>query len=213
MWGDRAKNGKEAKQSDAKRADHPANPTSTLLTPAQAVAVTPPPSTVSTPTATHAALPAQSAHVPSVPRSVSTFGPSVVFQGTLRANEDVVIFGAIKGDVHLPNNIVTVEKGGRIDGNILAKGVHIAGETTGDVFAQYISVKKAGSACGNLVAPKVVIEESALFKGNVDMDSQRVEEKLAKLEAHGLRADAKNSSSNAEHKATHTTKELAAEPV
>src|SRR3990167_7792374 len=122
MWGDRAKNGKDVKpnQNDTKVADN--NAASALLTPAQAVAVTP------SPTAPAAVASQQHpVHVPPPTRSVSTFGPSLVLHGTLRADEDVVIFGSVKGDVHLPNNIVSIEKGGRVDGNILAKGVHISG--------------------------------------------------------------------------------------
>ena len=52
-----------------------------------------------------------------------------------------------------------------------AKTVKIDGEVTGDISGtEKVIVSKTGLVKGNIVAPRVTLEDGAKFKGSIDMD-------------------------------------------
>jgi cytoskeletal protein CcmA (bactofilin family) len=56
-------------------------------------------------------------------------------------------------------------------GNISAKAVKIAGEVTGDIVgSEKVLISKTGRVQGNIVAPRVQLEDGALFRGSIDMN-------------------------------------------
>jgi cytoskeletal protein CcmA (bactofilin family) len=61
-----------------------------------------------------------------------------------------------------------------------AKVVHIDGTVTGDITGtDSVVVSKTGRVQGNIVAPRVSLEDGAQFKGSIDMNpgTQQVESK------------------------------------
>ena len=105
----------------------------------------------------------------SVARAV--IGPSLELQGELSGNEDLLIEGRVQGRIQLPQNAVSIGAKGRVSAQVLARVISIEGEVDGNLVAEELIVlKKSARVRGDLVAPRVVIEDGARFKGTIDMD-------------------------------------------
>ena len=97
-------------------------------------------------------------------------GSSIVIEGEINSEEDLVIQGTVKGRVSLRDNLV-VEESGVVEADIEAQNVSIAGQVTGNVQAgERVEIAPGGRMVGDLRAPRIHIADGAAFKGNVDMD-------------------------------------------
>jgi cytoskeletal protein CcmA (bactofilin family) len=98
-------------------------------------------------------------------------GPSITIKGDVTGDEDLVIQGRVEGKVDLAQHNVTVGANGRIKANILGRSVTVEGEVEGDLHAEeQIAIRKSGKVRGNVSAPRVIIEDGAMFKGSIDME-------------------------------------------
>lgn len=105
-------------------------------------------------------------------REKAIIGPSLVLKGDLSGEEDLTIQGRIEGKVVLKNNGITVGKDGRVKADLYAKSIFVEGDVRGNLYAEEkIVIRETGNVKGNLVAPRVKLDEGAKFKGSVDMDS------------------------------------------
>ena len=101
----------------------------------------------------------------------AVIGPSLELQGELSGNEDLLIEGRVQGRIQLPQNAVSIGAKGRVSAQVLARVISIEGEVDGNLVAEELIVlKKSARVRGDLVAPRVVIEDVARFKGTIDMD-------------------------------------------
>ena len=121
----------------------------------------------------------ESPQTPSVPvssgtvtaRSDAMIGSSIVIKGTVTGDEDLLIEGKVEGTIDLKSNVVSVGQSGRVSADINAKIVNIEGEVTGDISGnEKVVISKSGNVRGNIVAPRVTLEDGAIFKGSIDMD-------------------------------------------
>lgn len=114
-------------------------------------------------------------------RGAAVIGPSIHIEGTLRGGEDLVIEGQISGRVHLPENSLTIGSKGRLKAEVYAHTVYVEGTVDGDLYgADRIVIRKSAEIRGNLMAPRVALEEGARFKGAIEMDSKAVESAMNK---------------------------------
>ena len=124
----------------------------------------------------------------------AVIGRSIQINGDLRGGEDLRIEGDVSGTVELKNSALTIGKEGRVKADVYAKSIAVDGETKGDLYAaERISVHANARVQGNIIAPKVSIEEGAHFKGSIEMDPAAVEKALGKTVAEnksGSAADA-----------------------
>ena len=98
-------------------------------------------------------------------------GPSIVIKGTVSGDEDLLVQGRVEGSIELKDNEVSVGQSGRVTADVDAKIVKIDGEVTGDISgAEKVVISKSGNVRGNIVAPRVTLEDGAKFKGSIDMD-------------------------------------------
>ena len=98
-------------------------------------------------------------------------GPSITIKGDVTGEEDLVIQGRVEGKVDLAQHNVTVGANGRIKANIMGRSVTVEGEVEGDLRAEeHIAIRKSGKVHGNVSAPRVTIEDGAMFKGSIDME-------------------------------------------
>lgn len=111
----------------------------------------------------------------------AVIGSSIQINGDLRGDEDLRIEGNVSGTVELRNNSLTIGKEGKVKAGVFAKSIAVDGETQGDLYAtDRISVHVNARVQGNIIAPKVSIEEGAHFKGSIEMDPAAVEKALGK---------------------------------
>ena len=119
-------------------------------------------------------------------------GPSIVIKGTVSGDEDLLVQGRVEGSIELKDNEVSVGQSGRVTADVDAKIVKIDGEVTGDISgAEKVVISKSGNVRGNIVAPRVTLEDGAKFKGSIDMDP--VEAAVTKPVAVGSAKMANNS--------------------
>jgi cytoskeletal protein CcmA (bactofilin family) len=98
-------------------------------------------------------------------------GQSIFIKGELTGNEDMTIEGRVDGNIQLKDHNVTIGSSGKIEAEIFAKNITIMGEVQGNVTAESrVEIKKTGKLNGNIVAPRVSIEDGARFRGSIDME-------------------------------------------
>lgn len=96
----------------------------------------------------------------------------IAINGRLTGDDEVTVRGRIEGTIQL-NNHLFVDEGGVVVAEIEAQTLAVRGELNGEVVAHELVTLQAGCAVtGNIRAPRIVIEEGARFKGNIDMDVQ-----------------------------------------
>ena len=101
----------------------------------------------------------------------AVIGSSLVVKGDVHGEEDLVIQGQIEGKVVLKKNSITVGSNGRVKADLYGKQIIIEGSVQGNLFGEdKIIVKKSGNVRGNLLAPRINLEEGAKFKGSIDME-------------------------------------------
>lgn len=97
-------------------------------------------------------------------------GASIKIKGDIVGDENLVIEGEVDGQVLLNNHELTIGASGKVTANLKAKTVRIDGTVTGDIDGQeLVVVNKTGRVLGNIVAPRVTLEDGAQFKGSIDM--------------------------------------------
>ena len=98
-------------------------------------------------------------------------GPSIVIKGTVSGDEDLVIQGKVEGTIDLRDHEVSVGQSGKVHADISAKVVKVDGEVSGDISGnEKVVNSKSGNVRGKIVAPRVTLEDGAIFKGSIDMD-------------------------------------------
>lgn len=113
----------------------------------------------------------QSAHSTTRSRSPATIGPSIQISGDVTGNEDVIIEGRVEGTVSLNENLLTVGKEGQINATVNARAIFVEGKVEGDLKGdEQVVVQRSGNVRGNIVAPRVTLEDGCRFKGSIDMD-------------------------------------------
>ena len=64
-----------------------------------------------------------------------------------------------------------VEISGVVEADIDTQNVEISGSVTGNIQAsEKVELKSDGRMVGDIKAPRILIADGAVFKGNVDMD-------------------------------------------
>lgn len=105
-------------------------------------------------------------------QAACTIGAGIVVNGRLSGDEAVSVEGRIEGTVALDAHL-SVEADGEVVADVEVVSITVEGRVEGNVVASDVITLSSGSAVvGNLRAPRVVIEEGARFKGNIDMDVQ-----------------------------------------
>ena len=101
----------------------------------------------------------------------SIVGPSMLVQGDMNGDEDLVVQGRIEGSITLKKNLVTVGKDGRVNATVNAKSIRVEGTVEGELRGkEQVIVTRTGSVSGNIVAPRVTLEDGCRFKGAIDME-------------------------------------------
>jgi len=116
-------------------------------------------------------VPAKSTKSSSPADSRSVLGPTLVFKGELSAEEDLLIQGRIEGSIEHNERNLTIGKHGYVKANIHAKVITVEGTVEGDLNGDdAVIIRQTGDVRGNIVAPRVTLEDGAKFKGGIDME-------------------------------------------
>jgi cytoskeletal protein CcmA (bactofilin family) len=97
-------------------------------------------------------------------------GSTIVIDGEITGDEDLVIQGTVKGKVALKESLY-IEPSGVVEADIETQNVDVSGQITGNITASdKVELKAQCRVVGDIKAPRILIADGASFKGNVDMD-------------------------------------------
>ncbi len=97
-------------------------------------------------------------------------GEGTSLRGSYNSKNSIRIDGEIYGNVTSEDGIIVGLKG-MIRGNVIAKSVVIGGKVKGNVTAyQRLELQGGAQLEGDIATPVFVVEEGAMFEGNVQME-------------------------------------------
>ena len=100
----------------------------------------------------------------------TVIGSSIVIDGEITGDEDLVVLGTVKGRISVRDNLF-VESSGIVEASVEAGAITVSGSVTGDIQAQErIELRTDSRMVGDVRAPRILIADGASFKGNVDME-------------------------------------------
>jgi cytoskeletal protein CcmA (bactofilin family) len=112
--------------------------------------------------------------------SETVLGRSVVLKGSLCVKEDLVIEGQFEGSLTVSDRRVTIGAEATVKSDICAGEAIVLGAVQGNISAQHrIEIRKTGHAVGDLVAPGIVIESGAYFRGRIEVVNQAEKQQVS----------------------------------
>ncbi len=110
--------------------------------------------------------------VPSPENQSLLTGKTLLIKGEVISEDDVLIDGRLEGKINVKNR-VTIGKNAVIRADIEARDVVIRGRVAGDIHAVgQVEIVAEGNLQGNIVSPKIIIADGAVFEGNIDMKAR-----------------------------------------
>ena len=107
---------------------------------------------------------------PEVPRGGALIGKSVVVKGEILSREDLTVDGEVEGTVELQEHRLTVGPNGKLKANVKAREIVVHGTIHGNVdVGDRIDIRKDAKLVGDVRTARIVIEDGAYLKGNIDI--------------------------------------------
>ena len=102
----------------------------------------------------------------------ATIGPSIAFKGDVSGDEDLMVQGRVEGKIKLTKHNVTVGPDGRVKADVHGRTVVIEGQVEGDVRGEeQIILRHTARVEGTIAAPRVTLEDGAMFRGGIEMEA------------------------------------------
>lgn len=99
----------------------------------------------------------------------TVMGEDINFKGTLKFNDPLMIKGDFFGDID-SSGVLYVEKNAVVEANIKALRIEVRGEVKGDITAEKsVLLFSTAKVTGDIVAPKVKMENGCFFSGQCKM--------------------------------------------
>jgi cytoskeletal protein CcmA (bactofilin family) len=106
----------------------------------------------------------------------ATIGRSVVIKGEISGTESLYIDGRIEGTVNFADSRITVGRNGVVVADISAREVVIMGKVTGNIqCTDRLDIRSEGSLAGDVVTPRICVEDGAVLKGAVEVRADQDE--------------------------------------
>ncbi len=109
-------------------------------------------------------------HFDSPRGGTAVLGKSVIVKGQIFSREDLTIDGEVEGTVELQEHRLTVGPNGKVMASIKAREIVVLGTIHGNVeTTDKIDIRKEANLVGDIKTARIVIEDGAYFKGNIDI--------------------------------------------
>jgi cytoskeletal protein CcmA (bactofilin family) len=100
----------------------------------------------------------------------AVLGKSVVVKGQILSREDLTIDGEVDGTIEMQEHRLTIGQNGKVRASVKAREVIVLGTLHGNVeTGDRIDIRKEAKLVGDIRTARIVIEDGAYFKGNVDI--------------------------------------------
>jgi cytoskeletal protein CcmA (bactofilin family) len=101
----------------------------------------------------------------------TVLGANTVLEGTLRSSSNVRLDGTFSGTLEISGNVLVGETG-KINADINAKNISIAGAVRGNVSGKKVQLLRTGRIWGDIHAQALTTEEGAFIDGKITMISR-----------------------------------------
>jgi cytoskeletal protein CcmA (bactofilin family) len=116
-------------------------------------------------------LPAKTRVQARAAKGCATIGPSIAIHGDVSGEEDLLIEGRVEGKVELAEHRLVVGANGRVKADVYGRSVTIEGELEGNLCGdEQVIIRASGRVRGDIVTPRMTMEDGAILTGRVDMD-------------------------------------------
>jgi cytoskeletal protein CcmA (bactofilin family) len=106
----------------------------------------------------------------------TTIGKSVVIRGDISGKEELYLDCDIEGSITLPDNRLTLGADARVVANVTVGDLIVFGRLKGNVHATgRVDLRQSASVTGDIIAGRLSIEESAMFKGRVELKTSEAQ--------------------------------------
>lgn len=100
----------------------------------------------------------------------AVLGKSVNVKGQIYSREDLTIDGEVEGTVELQEHRLTVGPNGKVLASVKAREIIVFGTIHGNVeTTDKLEIRKDAKLVGDIKTARIVIEDGAFFKGNIDI--------------------------------------------
>ena len=100
----------------------------------------------------------------------AVLGKSVIVKGQILSREDLTVDGEVEGTIEMQEHRLTIGQNGKVRASVKAREVIVLGTLHGNVeTGDRIDIRKEAKLVGDIRTARIVIEDGAYFKGNVDI--------------------------------------------
>ena len=100
----------------------------------------------------------------------ASIGKAVKVVGQIYSREDLYVDGEVEGTVELQEHRLTVGPNGKVLASVKAREIVVLGTIHGNVeTTDKIDIRKEAKLVGDIKTARIVIEDGAYFKGNIDI--------------------------------------------
>lgn len=107
-------------------------------------------------------------------RQVAWIGQGVTVEGKITSTQDIRIDGRVQGSIEVGQHELVLGAGSEVKANLNARSVLIGGTLVGDVTAaERVQVQSTGELLGDVVAPRLIIQDGGIVRGKADIAGTR----------------------------------------
>lgn len=100
----------------------------------------------------------------------AVIGQGTIIIGSIHSGQDLILDGELEGELDVENRSLTIGPHGKVTANAKAREVDIQGNMTGNIESSgKTCIRSSGSLVGDVVTGGIVIENGAVFKGNLEI--------------------------------------------
>jgi len=107
-------------------------------------------------------------------RQVAWIGQAVTIEGKITSAQDIRIDGHVQGSIEVGQHELVLGPGSEVKANLNARSVLIGGKLIGDITAaERVQVQSTGELLGDVVAPRLIIQDGGIVRGKADIAGTR----------------------------------------
>jgi cytoskeletal protein CcmA (bactofilin family) len=109
-----------------------------------------------------------------IPQTVGTvLASEVLFEGTFKSSEPMIIHGEVRGDIKSTSDI-TLSSEGKYTGTISSGNMVISGIANGTFTCRGIAeISESGKVKGDLAASRFIMSQDAIFEGGLKVKKSK----------------------------------------